>query len=86
MSLKCRDAARMLSEQRDRRLSWRARLSLRLHMLACKMCKVYGTQLDTVGRVCREAGLRAEENCPGEMSTERKRRMKDRLSTDRGDR
>ncbi|MCI0450979.1 MAG: zf-HC2 domain-containing protein [Candidatus Latescibacteria bacterium] len=80
MSLNCQDAARMLSEKRDRRLSLRARISLRLHMFACRMCKVYGSQLDTVGRVCREAGLRAEEKCPGEMTDGRKQRINDAMT------
>ncbi|HXV14585.1 MAG TPA: zf-HC2 domain-containing protein [Candidatus Krumholzibacteria bacterium] len=84
--MNCKDAARLLSEKRDRRLSWRARISLRLHMLACKMCKVYGSQLDTVGRVCREAGLRAEHNCPGELPDERKQRIKDAMTRDPRDR
>lgn len=80
MSLTCRDLARLLSERRDRRLPWRTRVSLRLHIFVCKMCRVYGAQFDTVGRVCREAGVRAGETCPGELSEERKRAMKDALA------
>jgi len=79
MPLTCRDSVRLLSEGRDRRLPWRTRIALRLHMLACKMCQIYGAQFDAVGRVCREAGVRAEENCPGELSEKRKREMRDAL-------
>ena len=82
MSLSCRDAARMLSEKRDRRLSWRARISLRLHMFACKVCQVYGSQLAVVNRVCNEAGVRAEDKCPGELSVDRKRKIKDAIARD----
>lgn len=81
MPLSCRDAARLLSEKRDRRLPWRTRVSLRLHMLVCKMCQVYGAQIGVVGQVCREAGVRAEEECPGALSEERKREMRAALTT-----
>jgi hypothetical protein len=80
MSPSCKDVARLLSEKRDRRLSWRARIALRFHMLACKMCQVYGAQIGMVSDVCREAGVRAEEHCPECLSEERKRRMKDALA------
>lgn len=79
MTLGCKEAARLLSEKRDRRLSWRARISLRLHMFACKMCQVYGSQIDALGRVCNEVGAKAEDHCPECLSEERKRRMKDAI-------
>ncbi len=79
MALTCKDAARLLSEKRDRRLSWRTRISLRFHMLMCKMCQVYGTQLGAVSRVCQEAGVRAEDHCPDCLPEDRKRRMKDAM-------
>ncbi len=79
MALNCRDAAKLLSEKRDRRLSWPTRLKLRFHMLLCKMCRVYGTQLDAVGCICKEAGIRAEDMCPGEMSVEQKQRIRSAL-------
>lgn len=80
MGLTCRDTVRLLSEARDRRLPWRTRISLRLHVLACKMCQIYGAQFDALGRVCREAGARAEDECPECLPEERKRRMKDALA------
>jgi hypothetical protein len=80
MPLTCRDTVRLLSEGRDRRLPWRTRISLRLHMLVCKMCQIYGAQFNALGRVCREAGARAEDECPACLPEERKRQMKDALS------
>lgn len=80
MPLTCHETVRLLSEGRDRRLPWRTRISLRLHMLACKMCQIYGAQFDALGRVCREAGARAEDECPECLPEERKRRMKDALA------
>lgn len=80
MKLSCEHAARLLSERHDRRLSWWTRVVLRLHVFKCKMCQVYGTQMGIVSRVCNEAGLHAEERCPGELSAARKQRMKDAMS------
>lgn len=77
--MNCPDAVRLMSEKRDRRLSWRARVALRLHMLACKMCQVYAAQFGAVARVCREAGEHAPDRCPGQLTPERKQRIKDSL-------
>ena len=79
MGLSCPDIARLLSEKRDRRLSIRTRISLRLHMFACKMCRIYGTQLVVVSRVCQHAGVYAEDKCPGELTAAQKQEMKDAL-------
>ena len=79
MTLTCKDCARLLSEKRDRRLPWRTRVWLRIHMFKCKMCQIYGAQLATVSDVCNEAGQRAEEHCPGHLSDDHKQRMKDAL-------
>ena len=80
MKLSCEDTARLLSERRDRRLSLWTRLVLRVHVFKCKMCQIYGAQLGIVNRVCNEAGIHAEERCPGELSSARKQQMKDAVS------
>ena len=83
MKLSCEDTARLLSEKRDRNLSLWTRLVLRFHVLKCKMCQVYGAQLGIVSRVCNEAGVRSEDKCPGELTAERKQRMKDSIDRTR---
>lgn len=80
MKLSCEHAARLLSEKHDRRLSLWTRLVLRIHVLKCAMCQIYGAQLGIVNRVCNEAGIHSESKCPGELSDARKQRMKDALS------
>jgi len=83
MGLSCKDAARLLSERRDRRLPLRTYITLRFHVFACKMCRIYGAQLIAVSRVCREAGIYAEDKCPGELLPTRKQRMKDTIDRSR---
>ena len=83
MKLSCEHAARLLSEKHDRRLSLWTRIVLRVHVFKCRMCQIYGAQLGIVNRVCNEAGLHAEDKCPGELSAERKQRMKDTIDRTR---
>jgi hypothetical protein len=85
MKLSCHHAARLLSEKRDRRLPWRVRIVLRIHMLKCKMCQVYGAQLNVVNSVCNEASARAAHELPVTMSEERKRRMREMLGRGNAD-
>ncbi len=46
----CREASQLISRARDVRLAWRERLALRLHLLACEMCRRYGRQIEFIGR------------------------------------
>ena len=43
--LKCREAARMLSEAEDRNLGAFDRLKLRAHLVACDACTNFSRQL-----------------------------------------
>jgi len=70
----------LISEQRDRRLPWRTRVALRVHLFLCKLCKVYATQIGVVSRVSRVAASAAPEQCPECLPVERKQEIKDALS------
>ena len=41
----CRDISRLISASMDRNLSWRKRLSIRLHVSMCGLCRRYEKQL-----------------------------------------
>jgi len=41
----CEDAARLLSESLDGKLSFRKRIALRMHLLMCKLCPRFWRQL-----------------------------------------
>ncbi|MFZ5557130.1 MAG: zf-HC2 domain-containing protein [Pseudomonadota bacterium] len=47
----CRQASQLVSKERDVKLTWRERLSLRLHLLMCAMCRRYERQLGFLSRV-----------------------------------
>lgn len=43
--LNCREATRLCSEERDRPLTWRERLSLRMHTMMCYGCRNFRQQM-----------------------------------------
>lgn len=47
----CRQASQLVSKERDVKLTLRERLSLRLHLLMCAMCRRYQQQLGFLARV-----------------------------------
>jgi hypothetical protein len=52
--LNCKQASRLVSESLDRRLSWRERWSMHLHLLICDMCTRFKTQMEFLQRAARE--------------------------------
>lgn len=79
MKKSCGETARLLSEARDRRLSLRERVVLRFHLTMCRMCHVYARQIGAIARICHAASERAPDCCPGELSEERKARIRDAM-------
>lgn len=52
--LTCKQTARLVSMSYDKRLSWRERLAVRLHLLVCDACRNFTRQM----RFLREATRR----------------------------
>lgn len=53
VKLTCRDASRLLSEARERRLGWAERSALRLHLMVCAGCDNYRKQLEFISAALR---------------------------------
>ena len=58
--LSCREASRLLSEARERRLGWRERITLRLHLKVCAGCDNFRKQLDFMSAAMRRYVRRDE--------------------------
>lgn len=43
--LNCHDTTRLLSESRERPLTWREHMALRLHVMMCSGCRRFGEQM-----------------------------------------
>ena len=53
--LSCKKVAQLASESLDRSLTLQEKLSMRLHLLACKLCSRYVRQLKFLKHVCAHA-------------------------------
>ena len=51
--LSCKESARLMSQEMDRPLGFRERLSLRLHLLACYGCRNAQRQLAFIRQACQ---------------------------------
>jgi len=51
--LSCKEVGELLSQGLDRKLSFRERLSLKMHLLICKTCSCYEKQLQFIARSAR---------------------------------
>jgi len=81
--MNCQKAARLVSERKDRRLSWREVLELRLHMGLCRMCVTYQRQIDMLSRISRRAGeMVMGAPISKSLSPAARERIKNRLTRD----
>lgn len=54
--LSCREAARLMSQELDRELTWSERLALKLHVMVCNGCRNFRRQMGVLREVCRHYG------------------------------
>lgn len=58
----CKEASRLLSQSRERRLPLRQRLGLRLHLLMCSACRQFAQQLRLLRRLAGQYAARIEND------------------------
>ena len=51
--LKCKDASRLYSQSQDRRLTFREKMGVRLHLWICDSCREFARQLQLIREACR---------------------------------
>ncbi|VAW77291.1 hypothetical protein MNBD_GAMMA13-888, partial [hydrothermal vent metagenome] len=56
MKLSCKDVCFMVSESLDRKLSWRERLSIKVHLLMCTACRQMARQMQLLRSASRRRG------------------------------
>jgi hypothetical protein len=79
MMLSCRDVSQLVSESLDRKLSFRQRMQVRLHLLMCRLCSRFRRQT----LFLRDAGRRlAVEETDDTLSPEARERIKQLLKSD----
>jgi predicted anti-sigma-YlaC factor YlaD len=54
--LTCKQATKLMSQQQDRSLSPKERLTLRFHLVMCSGCRHYNQQLALISKACKKLG------------------------------
>ncbi len=83
--LTCKQASALVSQSLDRRLSWRERLGLRLHLVICAACARFARQvrlLHAAARAFAEAGVAAD--LPARLSAPARQRIAESLRRQAG--
>lgn len=62
--MNCREATRLMSEARDRKLSLREQVSLRLHWSMCAGCREFDRQMDFLRAAMRDFARRHDDQDP----------------------
>ncbi len=70
--LSCKETSALISQGLDRRLSWRERVGLRLHLLICDACKEFKRQAEFL----RAAAQRAAQESLMRLSPAARERMR----------
>lgn len=83
--LTCKDASRLISQRMERRLTFRERWGLRLHLMICRNCRRFERQMVLLRRALRELGRRAETGGaditqPGAFTPEVRERIRQALA------
>ncbi len=75
--ISCEQAARLSSESHDHPLSLRERISLRFHLVGCRLCSRYAHQL----KFLRDTCARADEESAGstQLPGDARERIRQRL-------
>lgn len=75
----CKEATRLQSIALDRRLPLLQRCGLRFHLLICKWCRRYRSQVTFLRRMIQEHPDQRTETTPRELSSEARERLKQYL-------
>ncbi len=80
--ISCKQAAEAISRSLDGSLTWRARLALRLHLLACRLCRLFRRQAELLQEAGRQAGQ--QDDAQAMLSESARQRIKQALRQERG--
>jgi predicted anti-sigma-YlaC factor YlaD len=69
--LSCKETSHLVSQALDRRLTWRERLAVRLHLFVCDACRRFERQVAVLRAVARRyATLEPETTAELQLSAE----------------
>lgn len=59
--LSCQEVSRLVSLAQERKLRWNERLRLNLHLMMCKHCKSFNTNIKTLRVAMRDFAKKKDE-------------------------
>jgi hypothetical protein len=84
LSPSCKEATRLQSAAMDRKLTLSQRLGLCIHLVLCKWCRRYGTQITCLRSAAKKCE-HADQHLPQQvLSSEARERIKQTLKADKG--
>ncbi len=73
--LDCQHASQLLSQAMERRLPWRQRISLRLHLMICDACTQFSRQLTLLRTAVGQLAGKIENDETLKLSDEARQRI-----------
>lgn len=85
--LSCKETSLLMSQARDRRLSWSERFGVRLHLWICRQCRRYERQLAWLNGLAGYLERAPEETLEEgtELSAAARQRIRDAIDAHRHD-
>ena len=77
--LSCKEASRLVSQSLDRRLGWRERCSLKLHLAICDACRQFSRQLQWLRGAWKHFARQAENDETVHLPAEASERIRSTL-------
>lgn len=79
--MSCKHASRLISQSLDRPLSWRERVSLRLHLSLCDMCTRFQRQLHVLRTAVRQLTDKVEQDDSLQLPQQARQRIAQALDS-----
>jgi len=75
----CQHASQLLSQSQDRPLPWPQRFGLRVHLMMCRACSRFASQLALLRQAATVLGRQVENDAAVRLSEDARDRISDRL-------
>lgn len=79
--LSCKQASRLVSQSLERKLPYRERVALFLHLMVCDACTLFSRQLRLLRQAIQRIGRNVEQDTQIVLSDEARKRIADKLES-----
>ena len=79
--LSCKQVSRLVSQSLERKLIYRERFGLSLHLMLCDACKLFSRQLGLLRQAIRRITANVEQDTQITLSDEARKRIANKLES-----